>query len=54
MPPVEDDKEENLLDLIGYTVKNLIKVARELDKEGKGDAAEEVHQVIRKYQKRVI
>jgi len=51
----EDDQEiESLLDLIGNTLRGLIKVAKELDSEGKGDAAEEVHKVIRKYQKRII
>jgi len=50
----EDDREvESLLDLIGNTLRGLIKVAKELDSEGKGEAAEEVHKVIRKYQKRI-
>jgi hypothetical protein len=50
----EDEIDEELADIIGYTLKNLIKVARELDDEGKGNAAEEVHKVIRKYQKRIL
>ena len=60
IPILDDDEEEeeeeelNLLNLIGYTVKNLIKIARELDNDGNGDAAEEIHQVIRKYQKRIL
>jgi hypothetical protein len=56
--PTEEDEDEdvtpNLLELLSNTVKNLIKVARELDDEGKGEAAEEVHKVIRKYQKRIL
>jgi hypothetical protein len=35
------------------TVGNLIKVARTLDSEGNSNGAEEIHAIIRKYQKRL-
>jgi len=40
-------------DLIVNSLKNLIKVAADLDKEGKTKEAEEIHLVIRKYQERM-
>ena len=39
--------------LISNTLVNLIKVAEKLDKEGKSNAAEEIHKIIRKYQERI-
>lgn len=39
--------------IVTYTLKNLIKIASELDNEGKEEAAEEVHKIIRKYQERL-
>jgi len=47
--PSDSIKIEDLENLIGKTVNNLIKIAEELDEEGKDEAAEEVHKVIRKY-----
>ena len=46
--------EQDLEELLGRTLKNLIKIAAELDEEGKDDAAEEVHKTIRKYQYNII
>lgn len=46
--------EANLEDIIGTTLKNLIKIAAELDGEGKEDASEEIHNIIRKYHKRIF
>ena len=40
-------------DLVSETLSNLIKVAENLDKEGKDFAAEEIHKIIRKYQERL-
>jgi hypothetical protein len=40
-------------DTVASSLKSLIKIARELDGQGKYAAAEEVHKVIRKYHKRV-
>lgn len=56
-PKLEEEKEEeeeNLLSLLSNTLRNLIKIARELDESGKEEAAEEVHKVIRKYQKGIV
>jgi hypothetical protein len=56
-PPEEISEEQkmvNLEDIIGSTVKNLIKIASELDENGKEEAAEEIHKIIRKYQARVF
>ena len=39
--------------IIVATLKSLIKIADEMDNEGKDDAAEEIHKVIRKYQERI-
>lgn len=49
---VDDHNEfDNKLDnVLQNTLYNLVKIAEELDNEGKDDAAEEVHRVIRKYQ----
>ena len=41
-------------ELVSYTLKNLIKIARELDNDGQYRAAEEVHKVIRKYHRRLL
>ena len=49
-PEFVDDNE----DIIATTVTNLIKLAEDLDKEGKDDASEEIHKIIRKYQKRIF
>jgi len=48
------DEKNDLEELLGRTLKNLIKIAAELDEEGKDDAAEEIHKVIRKYQERIL
>jgi hypothetical protein len=57
-PESNEMSEEEFLrlmekDVIGNTIDGLIKVASDLDKDGKHDAAEEVHNVIRKYQGRI-
>ena len=39
--------------LLGKTLRNLIKIAGDLDNDGKIDAAEEVHKVIRKYEEKL-
>lgn len=47
---------EELLGEVGplaRTLNNLIKIAEDLDKSGKYDAAEEVHKVIRKYEEKL-
>jgi len=49
-----EEEEEDLLSLLSGTLRNLIKIARDLDDSGKDQAAEEVHKVIRKYQKGVL
>lgn len=48
-PVPQRDMAKELEYLMGSTIKNLIKVAEELDLENKDDEAEEVHKVIRKY-----
>jgi len=53
-PLVEEENTEELLDLLSVTIRNLIKVSKELDDEGKEDAAEEIHKVIRKYQVEIV
>jgi len=54
-PLIEEEKrKERIEDIIGTTVKNLIKIASELDDNGKDAAAEEIHKIIRKYQARVF
>ena len=53
---LEQEKEQKLKeleDLLGHTLNNLIKIAEDLDKDGKFDAAEEVHKVIRKYEEKI-
>lgn len=47
--PHKDYTEEELEKLLAHTVKGLIKIAEDLDNEGKYDSAEEVHKIIRKY-----
>lgn len=44
---------KNLNKVFRRTVGNLIKVARTLDSEGNSSGAEEIHAIIRKYQKRL-
>ena len=51
--PEETPKKLDLKNLFGHTLQSLIIMARDLDKEGKEKAAEEIHQVIRKYQGRI-
>jgi hypothetical protein len=46
MSPSEEEEMRNLL---SRTIKNLIKIAEELDTDDKPNEAEEVHKVIRKY-----
>ena len=40
-------------DIIAGTINRLIKIARDLDNRGKEKAAEEIHQIIRKYQSKL-
>jgi len=47
--PQPEHAEVNLEELMGKTIKNLIKIAAELDADNKDEDAEEVHKVIRKY-----
>ena len=55
--PPKNKKRKNLQpivnNVVGNTLLSLIKVARELDAKGKHSAAEQVHNVIRKYQDRI-
>ena len=56
--PTEDDDDAYVplsmkKNLVSTTLKNLIKIAEELDKEGKTDEAEEIHKVIRKYEEEI-
>lgn len=46
-------KKLDLKSLLGNTVESLIVMARDLDSQGKEDAAEEIHKIIRKYQGRI-
>ena len=48
-PKIKKIKKETADPLVSYTLNNLIKIAAELDNDGKGEEAEEVHKVIRKY-----
>ena len=45
-PVIETPIEE---DTFSYTIKNLVKIASDLDNKGKFSAAEEIHKIIRKY-----
>ncbi|MFA5312104.1 MAG: hypothetical protein WC375_02155 [Methanomassiliicoccales archaeon] len=54
-PEEEDDDEHeppSALSVFTNTITGLIKIAAELDADGKGEAAEQIHRVIRKYQSR--
>lgn len=57
--PTEEDDDDAYVplsmkkNLVSTTLKNLIKIAEELDKEGKTDEAEEIHKVIRKYEEEI-
>jgi hypothetical protein len=44
--PTPEIEEE---DVLSYTIKNLVKIASDLDDNGKFGAAEEIHKIIRKY-----
>lgn len=46
-------KKLNLKKLLGGTLSSLIAMARDLDSQGKEEAAEEIHQIIRKYQSKI-
>jgi len=46
----EQPEEFDLKKLFGHTLKSLIVMARDLDSQGKENAAEEIHKIIRKYQ----
>jgi hypothetical protein len=48
-----EEETEDIRNLMGNTITNLIKIAEELDNDGKYDDAEEVHKVIRKYEERL-
>lgn len=52
MEEIYDELDEEEGTLANRTVKNLIKIARELDRDNKYFAAEEVHRVIRSYKGR--
>ena len=45
-PKPEPKPEE---EVVSYTLKNLVKIAQDLDQKGKCSAAEEIHKIIRKY-----
>ena len=45
-PVIETPIEE---DTFSYTIKNLVKIASDLDNKGKFSAAKEIHKIIRKY-----
>lgn len=49
----ETPKKLDLKSLFGNTLESLIIMARDLDNQGKGESAEEIHQIIRKYQNRL-
>jgi outer membrane biosynthesis protein TonB len=49
----EKSKSKGSKDIVSHTLSNLIVIAESLDKEGKGNAAEEIHKIIRKYQERL-
>ncbi len=51
--PYDRDASNKNRIIIVATLKSLIKIAEDLDSEGKDDAAEEVHNLIRKYQGRI-
>lgn len=61
LSPVEEEVSEeeevskklDLKNLFGHTLQSLIIMARDLDSQGKEEAVEEIHQVIRKYQGRI-
>lgn len=42
-------QNKEMINLMGDTLKNLMKISRELDIEGKNSDSEEIHKVIRKY-----
>ena len=50
----KEEITKNGKELVSYTIRNLIKIARELDNDGQYRAAEEVHKVIRKYHRRLL
>ena len=56
---VQEDEEHQIEDesqvkkVFRNTLGRLIRIAEELDNEGKDDASEEIHKIIRKYQKRI-
>ena len=49
-PVTQEEEEQEMNFLMSKTLKNLVKIATELDEENKNDAAEEVHKIIRKYE----
>ena len=51
--PVGPPKKLDLKNLFGHTLQSLIVMARDLDSQGKEDASEEIHKIIRKYQGRI-
>lgn len=48
-PKVENKEPQPEPDAIAQTLKNLIRIASELDSEDKNEEAEEIHKIIRKY-----
>jgi len=65
-PKVEEEDDEdfdpfnvshlsksNIRSIVSNSIQNLIKIARDLDIKGKEKDAEEIHQIIRKYQNRL-
>jgi hypothetical protein len=44
-----EEEMDRMRELMAGTINNLIKIAKEMDDEGKYDGSEEIHKVIRKY-----
>lgn len=61
VPPIDEENEPmppkkytpDFSNLMAKTIVRLVRLAEELDNEGKGEASEEIHNVIRKYHKRL-
>jgi hypothetical protein len=51
--PKDEEEEFDMKKLFGSTFKSLIVMARDLDSQGKVEASEEIHKIIRKYQGRI-
>jgi len=53
-PEMSEEDKASLEELLGNTLQNLIKIAEDLDNNGKYADAEEVHKIIRKYAGRTL